>query len=277
MTPLLLLALAALAADDSRSEAPTGQWRIDYGDAQCVAIRPYGNRELAFRSAPNGQAYEIVLIEPGATAGYATQSEGSVSFGGEPVRTTVLVYSDRKAKKRFFKYRLAANEIEAGKTASQIVLRSRRTDPSVPQGDTRIITMTAAGSADFALSSMAEVIDQMEKCVVDLRKHWNDAGHSSVVAVPPKGNIAGLFNGDDYPSDALSRDQGGTTQAILLIDEKGKVAGCFNAMPSGIASVDAMSCQVIVSRARFEPARDASGRTVRSIYYSPRITFRVAG
>ena len=277
MTPFLLLAWLALAAADPPSEAPTGQWRVDYGDTQCVAIRPYGDRQLAFRSAPNGEAYEIVLIEPGATAGFATQSEGSVSFGAEPVRTTVLVYSDRKTKKRFFKYRLTASEIEAGKAANRIVLRSRRTDPSVPPGDTRIVMMTAAGSAHFALSSMAEVIDQMEKCVVDLRRHWNDAGHSTVVAVPPKGNIAGLFNSDDYPSDALFRDQGGTTQAILLIDEKGKVAGCYNALPSGIASVDAMSCQVIVSRAKFEPARDATGRPVRSIFYSPRITFRMAG
>ena len=270
----LMVGLASAAADGSPNQ-PTGKWRVDYGDTQCVAMRSYGERTIALRSAPDGESYEFLLLEPGMTGRYATQSNGSLAFSAEPIRSTVLIYSDPKSKTKIFKFRLTAAEMEQGRTATRVQFRARRSDLPPPI-QTRIVPGSSGGSADLALTQMPAVLDQMDKCTADLRKHWNDMSQPSIIAKGSQGDLAALFSSNDYPSEAFQRDQGGTTRVILLIDEKGKVAGCYNAEPSGIASVDAMSCQVILDRGRFRPALDAQGKPVKSMFHSPRITFQIA-
>ena len=271
----LILSLASITAARSEPEPPTSKWRVDYGETQCAAMRVYGPRTLVIRSAPNDESYEVMLLEPGSTGKNASQSDGSVSFDGDPIQSTVLVYSDRESKTKFFKFRLTAKEMERARNSSRLVLRAKRGEQLPGQGDTRLPVAPSGGSADFAITHAAAVLDELKKCSADLRKYWNDGVQPQVVATPAQGDIRSVFSGFDYPSEALLRDQEGTTRAILLIDEEGKVASCYNSEPSGIASVDAVSCQVIKDRARFRPARDSQGKAVKSIFYSPRITFRM--
>ena len=271
----IFLAIASMAAQPN-AEQPTSKWRVDYGETQCVALRLYGKRTLAIRSAPNGESFEIMLMEPGMTGRVATQSEGSISFGGAPLRSTVLVYSDRKSKTKIFKFRLAGTDMQHVRKASKLILRAKWGDEPLFRGETRILSAPSASTAEFALTQAAAALDELEKCAADLRRHWNDGIEPPVVATPAQGNLHGLFSGADYPAEAIRRDQQGTTRTILLIDKSGKVASCYNAEPSGIAAVDAISCQVITKRAKFTPARDARGNAVKSIYYSPRITFQLS-
>jgi hypothetical protein len=270
-----MLGLSSILAAQAGPEQPTSKWRVDYGETQCAAMRMYGPRTLVIRSAPNEESYEILLLEPGSTGKYASQSDGSVSFGGDPIGSTVLVYSDRGSKTKFFKFRLGGTEMQLARQSSRLFLRAKRGEQLPGQGESRLPVAPSGGSADFAIPQAAAMLDELKKCSADLRKYWNDGVEPQVVATPAQGDIRSLFSGFDYPSEALFREQEGSTRAILLIDEKGKVVSCYNSEPSGIASVDAVSCQVIKDRARFSPARDSRGKAVKSIYYSPRITFQM--
>lgn len=73
-----------------------------------------------------------------------------------------------------------------------------------------------------------------------------------------------LFGSDDYPRVAWLADAGGTVALTLLIDEGGKVASCMVIQPSGLASLDAQSCAIIMVRAKFDPALGVDGRPTKS-------------
>jgi protein TonB len=73
----------------------------------------------------------------------------------------------------------------------------------------------------------------------------------------------------------MLNSQEGTVQFLLLVDEKGAVAGCHIEKPSGVPILDAAGCQVIRERLKLTPARDAQGRPVRSSLVTPPITWRL--
>ena len=84
-------------------------------------------------------------------------------------------------------------------------------------------------------------------------------GTPPAAIIPPNG----LFSSDDYPAAALKERQSGTTSAELLIDEQGAVKECFINETSGVATLDVMTC-LKLSKAKYHPALDASGKAVRS-------------
>jgi protein TonB len=87
------------------------------------------------------------------------------------------------------------------------------------------------------------------------------AGRDGAVARAP-GRHAQMVRGsvtvDDYPRSAR-REPGGTTRLHFDVGANGRVGRCLVTASSGSSLLDAQSCR-IVSRWRFRPARDASGR-----------------
>jgi len=75
-------------------------------------------------------------------------------------------------------------------------------------------------------------------------------------------NLPALFSTDDYPMDAIRNEEQGTSAFKLTIDRQGRVADCAITSSSGSKSLDAATCNVIQTRARFVPARDSSGNAV---------------
>lgn len=92
----------------------------------------------------------------------------------------------------------------------------------------------------------------------------------------PKQDIRTIFSGDDYPADALSGGMQGTAQASLLVDQTGNVVGCRILRSTGTSSLDEATCNIIRSRAKFDPARDSSGHPVPDEVTSPPITWRLS-
>lgn len=72
----------------------------------------------------------------------------------------------------------------------------------------------------------------------------------------------------DYPSDAVRDSRIGVTTVRLTVSPEGRVTGCETAESTGMLLLDRRSCHLFTKRARFEPAKDASGRPVQATYYS---------
>jgi TonB family protein len=70
------------------------------------------------------------------------------------------------------------------------------------------------------------------------------------------------FTTDDYPLEALVRRGQGVVRFRLTIDAQGAVSNCVIESSSGDPDLDRVSCEVLRSRARYHPARDAEGRPV---------------
>lgn len=82
-------------------------------------------------------------------------------------------------------------------------------------------------------------------------------------------NVGDLSTADDYPSEAIDREEEGRANAWLLVGTDGRVERCGIAITSGSSSLDARSCAILTARARFEPASDARGKAIRSLFYMP--------
>lgn len=74
--------------------------------------------------------------------------------------------------------------------------------------------------------------------------------------------LAALVSPDDYPAQAAANREGGTVRFRLDVGTSGRVDGCTILRSSRSAILDASTCRLMRSRARFMPARDASGQPV---------------
>jgi len=99
-------------------------------------------------------------------------------------------------------------------------------------------------------------------------------GHPSAASVKG-GGLPRLFSADDYPQQALDRDEQGTTTVRLTIGKNGRVKDCTVTLSSGFDSLDSASCRVLEERARFNPARDSNGTATEGMVVQ-RISWRLA-
>ena len=240
---------------------PTSNWTVDYGDAQCAAVRSFNTASdpVGFGIIPsiNGKTYKLIVSVQRKGPVFAEEKNGTVDFGRGKIISWLLHFGRKDLNQSNYEFHISANELEQARSATSI-----RLGPD--NGD----------KYELALSEMPALMDALSKCTADLQQYWN---YSQGAAVPlaqlAKGDLRSIFNGGDYPSEALFRSQGGTAQYQLLIDEKGAVAGCDLIIQSGVPIIDAMGCQVIKERAKFTPAIDKNGKGVRSVVTTPTIVW----
>jgi protein TonB len=77
-----------------------------------------------------------------------------------------------------------------------------------------------------------------------------------------RANLASYVSDSDYPASAIRAEQQGTTRFRLSVAPNGKVADCIVTSSSGSPTLDAATCRLMKSRARFTPAKDSDGRPV---------------
>ena len=74
-----------------------------------------------------------------------------------------------------------------------------------------------------------------------------------------KANLASYVSDADYPASAQRNEEQGTTRFRLSVGPDGRVTECTVTGSSGSSALDAATCRIMKSRARFEAARDSSG------------------
>lgn len=252
------------APSNANLRAPTGKWVIDYAEHQCTATRAFGTAakpfHLIIKPSPGGEVTQIALVEKGRNF-QGTQGGAALTLSDErKLEVTQLIYG--VSDKRF---RLI--NLDPGQTAALVTTTSLRW--AGPEG---------GGDADaLGLGPMAGVMAILEDCRRDLRKYWSiGAEHHNGRISGPRAErpLISLFSSGDYPSQALSRDQQGTTAIILLIDEQGRIRDCMVEQTSGIATLDIMACLVIRKNGKFSPGLDRAGKPAKGAY-SQRIKWMV--
>ena len=88
------------------------------------------------------------------------------------------------------------------------------------------------------------------------------------VAARPRNNPAEWVTTSDYRSAWIRREMTGTAQFRLDIAANGQVENCRITRSTGHSALDQATCSLIQKRARFEPARNASGDAVTGSYAS---------
>ena len=109
-------------------------------------------------------------------------------------------------------------------------------------------------------------IDALAPPYVETVEQPPRAGPNSARPQSARGNLVGLFSADDYPVEALRKNEQGTVVARLQIDRKGRVSDCTLLQSSGSRALDMATCDILSRRARFTPARNSDGHAVPDTY-----------
>jgi protein TonB len=80
-----------------------------------------------------------------------------------------------------------------------------------------------------------------------------------------RANLASYVSDADYPASAIRDEQQGTTRYRLPVGADGRVSDCAVTGSSGSPALDATTCRLMKSRARFSPARDSDGKSTTDI------------
>jgi TonB family protein len=258
---LTAVALGSIAAAEPRQ--PTARWVVNYDDAQCVASRNYGTADkplfLAFKPSTNGSVMRIMLMRNGSALS-ADERPATLRFNDNPsITLSALAHGDRQTKRLVTSINLPMTTFTANRRASAISIK--------------------AGSFDeqFAVSGLTGAAAALADCLANLREVWNVgepfAGQLKQPARPTR-SLARLFSPSRYPTQAINAGNSGKVGISMLVDEAGSVRDCMVEETSGFATLDTMSCFVIVSQAKFTPAIGPDGKPAKSAYFQ-RIDWRI--
>jgi hypothetical protein len=250
----LLQPFAAAAAPPLKK--PTKPWVLDYGETGCTALRVYGAAEapvtLAFRPSPNGTVVRLVLSRPGS-APPPYHFPLATNIDPPTAKMTGLRFATRDKKFDVIWINFERAALDGLRKAGELSIK----------GD----GLGRTFNQRFALPGIAKVLDGLDECNADLRQFWNvgdAAGRLSKPAEPIR-PIQRYFSDSDYPAQAISNEYSGVTSYMMMVDETGALKDCMVEATSGVASLDAMTCIVLLERAKFRPALDASGKPAKSV------------
>lgn len=91
----------------------------------------------------------------------------------------------------------------------------------------------------------------------------------------PLGSPGAWFDPDSYPPTARRAGEEGSVRVKVAIDSDGAPIRCRILQSSGYADLDQGTCDVVMGRGRFAPARDAAGRAIPAIWNSPRVRWQL--
>lgn len=241
-------ATTALAAADPPLLQPYDKWAVDHGNTRCVASRSFGDPKspvvLGIRPSLNDTTVRLIIMHG---AGTLTPRHVPVTVAG--IKASALRFSPKDTKQRVMWLDLARADFERAIAG-----------PSLP-------VIGEGANIDLALTGIASVAKVLRSCNAGLRAHWNadEAGFARIATrarslVSP----AKAVTNQDYPGQAIDESKGGRTRVLLLIDEKGAAKDCIVEEHSGVASIDAQTCFMVMKRGKFAPALDSAGKPVKS-------------
>ena len=120
--------------------------------------------------------------------------------------------------------------------------------------------------------SLRAPIEALQACADDLLTVWGlDAEKHKTMTVPPvmNPNPNGVLPQGTIPFGEFDKLTGGANQVRLLIGADGKVTDCAIYAPSLSQLLNQRICELAKDRASFQPAKDAEGQAMASVWMGP--------
>ena len=125
---------------------------------------------------------------------------------------------------------------------------------------------TSQDVTDSALAlCLARALPVLADCLAQLRTAHNvSEAEMAAIVTPPKGSALSFFSTNDYPDEALRKEQSGSVGVLLWVETTGRVSTCTVIESSAADPLKEATCNVFKRRARFEPARDVQKKPIRA-------------
>jgi TonB family protein len=121
-------------------------------------------------------------------------------------------------------------------------------------------------SAELTLADMGRVNQVLDQCNRDLLDSWGFGAEAQQWKsfAEPERPLYSYFRADDYPSDAEKSGASGTAEVRVTVEPNGRASECKVLRSAGHKSLDQVTCEVMMKRVRYTPARDGAGKALRS-------------
>lgn len=242
---------AATAAPPPLPMAPTGPWNVEFADSMCLLSRAYGDdrsTHLILKPAMVGDDLEIIVTKATASPSGGKYGKAVLSIDGKPslADTSFVAYSTKKQRLLRIWNKEDNFALAAVRGSLQIDAKS-------------------AGRYSFALPGIDQALPVLTTCLDQLRTAYKiSKADLDSIATQPEGRLASFFSTDDYPEAAWSNGLMGTVGVLIWVEATGRVSTCDVVETSAAPILQKTTCDVLTQRARFKPAKDATGRAIRA-------------
>ncbi len=244
---------------------------MQYSPTSCEAKRRFGDVAIVIVPGALGESTRVMLELPGKAVKarqYPAIIDPKDGRGAE--KATGLLFPLKKPGTRGVYTVLPNALVDRLMTSGAIGLE-------IGSPKTKIATKYA--DVNLALGPMKALKKALDTCMTDLRTQWGMVDGKlprPAIASYARGDVRSIFTSDDYPEEAVNAGQSGTTRYLLMIARDGSVMDCVVVESSGVASLDAMGCQVIRERAKFKPAIGADGKPTVDTVVTPPIRWQMS-
>lgn len=254
----LPLAFAVVPADAQQpTPAPTdpvGAWTMDYAEHSCDLRRDFGTGSAAVR---------ITLSQSLAPMQVDLKVEGPGVRSLSRVNLAVIDIADRQAE--------SMNLRQYPGISAPLVVGAFRSLAASGGADAAPVLRIRRGERQmgaYQLTDLGTALTALRACQDDLyRASGIDTAAIRMITIDAEaiGDESQWVTPDDLPPAYESMSQ--TRLAIMRLDinASGRVQACRIVRSTGAAPLDQQSCRLMVARARYTPARDASGQAVATV------------
>jgi hypothetical protein len=278
------VAPAAQAQDATVTFRPSGSWTADYGDDYCRLIRTFsdGTREMSLA---------LERLQPGAFVRLIVVGEGMRPFRNAEEIAYAFQPAGAAGKARYVRSETADGQQFVGFDPVTLAPPppfgppAPGTSPAPPPVYDRGAELeTARGITGLRLDeglmspvlvetgSLRAPVEALQTCADDLLTVWGlDAGkHKAMTAAPVLNpDPRGVLPQGTIPFGEFGKLAGGANQVRLLIGADGKVTDCAIYSPALSQSLNERICSLARDRASFQPAKDADGQPMASVWMGP--------
>jgi hypothetical protein len=269
-----LLAASAAQAQESAVFRPTGGWTADFGDDYCRLVRTFSDGKdevsLALQRTQPGSFLQLVLVGDGIRTfrgadqiGYAFQPSGSA-------RETRYIRSETAEGKQFLSTEALTFAPSAFTPGAPPPPYSRETELEAARGINAVALDKGLSSpVRFETGPLRAPVEVMQACADDLLKVWGldvEKHKTMTASAIPNSAPGGVLPQGTIPFAEFGKLGGGFNQVRLLVGADGKPTACTIYSPTLSETLNQRICGLVMEKATFQPAKDASGQPMASYW-----------
>ena len=265
---------------------PASVWGLNYAADSCVISRTFGTGQdevtLEFHQFAPGKTF--TLLAAGRSLKHARQAPIVTQFEPDGDRhedesgMSGTLADGRSVLETSAKLLPAPDNAVAGGQPKKSGWTGNEEDAKPltfdPQSEAKITRLRLSGPIAhdivLAIGPMNKPMAALRTCLEELVTHWgiDPAVDKTLIRRAAPSNYPGTWaTPQDYPTEMLLKAKSAIIHFRLMVNAQGKPTSCVVQTP-GDPAFNKATCDLMMQRARFNPALNASGQPVPSYYVS---------